>query len=207
MFLIGRDCTHAPVASRPRPKTWPLASPAWRAGRHPVTTRSRPVQSDRAARPLKTGLVRRYQKHRLKTAELATTRGSGCEATGAGKVLSFAGSPKRIFATDGPPSSVQVSIGRTTSHASSPRRSYCRWLSKTVFSARANRASASCKIRDSPIARSRSSLVKTSTPSLSACSMSAFTSSRASGVTIKGIMRRWLWPDSSSLRRKLIARS
>ena len=138
------------------------------------------MQSDRAARPLKTGLVRRYQKHRLKTAELATTRGSGCEATGSGKVLSFAGSPKRIFATDGPPSSVQVSIGLTTSHASSPRRSYCRWLSKTVFSARANRASASCKIRDSPIARSRSSLVKTSTPSLSACSMSAFTSSRAS---------------------------
>ena len=28
MFLIGRDCAHAPVALRPRPETWPLASPA-----------------------------------------------------------------------------------------------------------------------------------------------------------------------------------
>jgi len=46
MLLIGRDCAHAPGNSRPRPKIWPLASPAYGvAGRPPVTTRSRPVRS------------------------------------------------------------------------------------------------------------------------------------------------------------------
>ena len=42
MFLIGRDCALAPVAPRPRPWTWPLASPAWRAGRHRATKKAAP---------------------------------------------------------------------------------------------------------------------------------------------------------------------
>ena len=37
----------------------PLHRPRGERERHPVTTRSRPVQSDRAAQPLKTGLVQR----------------------------------------------------------------------------------------------------------------------------------------------------
>jgi hypothetical protein len=35
MFLIDRDCALPRVAPRPRPETWPLASPAWRAGTPP----------------------------------------------------------------------------------------------------------------------------------------------------------------------------
>ena len=43
--VLDRQGLHpAPVAPRPRPKTWPLASPAWRAGRPPVTTGSHPGQ-------------------------------------------------------------------------------------------------------------------------------------------------------------------
>jgi len=59
MFLIGRDCALAPVAPRPRPETWPLASPAVESGTPPGHDKEPSRASERAARPLRTGLVRR----------------------------------------------------------------------------------------------------------------------------------------------------
>ena len=44
-YVLDRQgLSPCPSGLRPRPETRPLASPAWRAGRHPVTTRSRPGQ-------------------------------------------------------------------------------------------------------------------------------------------------------------------
>ena len=59
ILLIGREYTLPQVAARPRPWTWPLASPAWRAGTPPSHDKEPSRASERAARPLKSDLVRR----------------------------------------------------------------------------------------------------------------------------------------------------
>ena len=57
MFLIDRDCALPRVTPRPRPETWPLVSPAWRAGAspsHDMMLYWEPSRaSERAARPFR----------------------------------------------------------------------------------------------------------------------------------------------------------